>query len=96
MHAKATQNNAPLGAIDDDDQRMTIPSDLQQIANKVMASVIASENVLLNDLEKQLLHSKYIHCSANWTPVSGLLVNKPRKQNKRAVYPDQPQRGYPA
>ena len=96
MHAKATQNNAPLGAIDDDDQRMTIPSDLQQIANKVMASVIASENVLLNDLEKQLLHSKYIHCSANWTPVSGLLVNKPRKQSKRAVYPDQPQRGYPA
>ena len=95
MHAKATQHSAPLGTIDEWDQRMSIPSDLQTIAEKIINAAMAGQNVVLSGEEKRFLHSRYIHCSANWTSSSGLMVNKPRSQNQRAVYEDQPQRGYP-
>ena len=95
MHAKATQHNASLGAIDELDQRMSIPSDLQPIANKVIRSAMAGQSAELTEVEKRFLHSRYIHSSAHWTSTYGFMVNKPRSRNQRAVYEDQPQRGYP-
>ena len=95
MHEKATQQNAPLGDIDDLDQRMSIPSELQAIANKIISSAVAGHNPILSEAENRFLHSRYIHSSANWTSTYGFMVNKPRSGNQRAVYEDQPQRGYP-
>ncbi|WGK61455.1 DUF2235 domain-containing protein [Halopseudomonas sp. SMJS2] len=95
MHAKAIQHNAPLGAIDELDRRMNIPADLQPIAHKVISSAMTGQSAELSQAEKRFLHSRYIHSSANWTSTYGFMVNKPRSGNQRAVYSDQPQRGYP-
>ncbi|PKM29140.1 MAG: type IV secretion protein Rhs [Gammaproteobacteria bacterium HGW-Gammaproteobacteria-11] len=96
MHAKGVQHGVPFGAIDDDDQRFKVPSDLQPIAAKVMDAALAGQNAMLDEVEKRFLHSRYIHTSANWVPTFGFMVNKPRANYVRAIYDDIPQRGYPA
>jgi len=96
MHMKAVQSDAPLGSIDEMDKRISIPNDLKLIAEKIISSAAAGKNAALTAEEKRFLHSHYIHSSANWTSTSGFMVNKPRRDNQRAVYDDQPQRGYPA
>lgn len=96
MHAKAACNGVPLDVLNDRDPRFSIPFELQALADKIIASAMSGENLSLNNSEKRFLHGKYIHSSANWTSRSGLLVNKPRANNKRATYEDRPQPGYPA
>lgn len=95
MYAKATQNGAPFDVLSEQDERFSIPSDLQSIAEKIITSAIAGQNAVLSEAEQRFLHSRYIHNSANWTSTHGFLINKPRRGNQRAVYEDQPQRGYP-
>ncbi|WP_285276055.1 phospholipase effector Tle1 domain-containing protein [Halopseudomonas bauzanensis] len=95
MHAKAIQNGAPLDVLSERDARFSIPSDLKPIADKVISSAMAGKSAELSETEKRFLHGRYIHCSANWTSTYGFMLNKPRSQNQRAVYEDQPQRGYP-
>ncbi|WP_285260116.1 phospholipase effector Tle1 domain-containing protein [Halopseudomonas bauzanensis] len=95
MHAKAIQNGAPLDVLSERDERFSIPSDLQPIADKVISSAMAGQSAVLSTTEKRFLHGRYIHSSANWTSTYGFMLNKPRSQNQRAVYEDQPQRGYP-
>ncbi|MFN3581095.1 MAG: PAAR domain-containing protein [Pseudomonas sp.] len=95
MHAKGVQQGVPFGAIDDDDQRFKVPSDLQPIAAKVMDAALAGQNAMLDEAEKRFLHTRYIHTSANWVPTFGFMVNKPRANYVRAIYDDIPQRGYP-
>jgi len=70
-----------------------IPADLSTIADKIAAYARGGANTL-TAAERQLLHAKYIHLSANWTPVKGLLVNKPAS-NVRLIYNNKPQEGYP-
>ncbi|MGN5518004.1 PAAR domain-containing protein [Halopseudomonas sp. Lyrl_26] len=95
MHAKAIQNGAPLDVLSERDERFSIPSDLKPIADKVISSAMAGQSAVLSTTEKRFLHGRYIHSSANWTSTYGFMLNKPRSQNQRAVYEDQPQRGYP-
>ncbi|WP_150301749.1 PAAR domain-containing protein [Pseudomonas profundi] len=94
MHAKATEDHAAFKPLPETPV-FAIPEDLKPIADKVIYSAMAGRSATLDKIERRFLHSKYIHSSANWSSVSGLLVNKPRNQNKRALYADRPQRGYP-
>jgi len=94
MHMKAIAHNASLKPIPDT-QAFAIPSDLRPIADKVITSAMAGQSAELSETEKRFLHGHYIHSSANWTSTYGFMLNKPRSQNQRAVYEDQPQRGYP-
>ncbi|WP_285275713.1 hypothetical protein [Halopseudomonas bauzanensis] len=95
MHMKAIAHNASLKPIPDT-QAFAIPADLLPIADKVIGSAMAGKSAELSEAEKRFLHGRYIHSSANWTSTYGFMLNKPRSQNQRAVYEDQPQRGYPA
>ena len=94
MHMKAIAHNASLKPIPDT-QAFAIPSDLRPIADKVIGSAMSGRSAELSEAEKRFLHGCYIHSSANWTSTYGFMLNKPRSQNQRAVYEDQPQRGYP-
>ncbi|MEH6491581.1 PAAR domain-containing protein [Halopseudomonas sp.] len=89
MHAKALESNVPLDSLNGQDSRFSIPSDLQPIADKVIAAAMEGENAVLSDGEKRYLHGRYIHASANWNAQWGFFPNKPRTDNKRAVYKDQ-------
>ncbi len=95
MHMKAATHNAPLKPLPDT-QAFAIPRDLLAIATKIINAAAAGRSAELTGDEKHFLHRVYIHSSANWTSSSGFLVNKPRRDNRRAVYEDKPQRGYPA
>jgi uncharacterized Zn-binding protein involved in type VI secretion len=95
MHAKASNSGVPFDQINDTDKRFAIPPDLGPIAEKVFSACMAGHNPDLSDEEKRFLHSRYIHSSANWVPVKGFMANKPRHGFIRAVYPDEPQSGYP-
>jgi len=89
MHAKALESNVPFDSLNEQDSRFSIPSDLQPIADKIIAAAMEGENAVLSDGEKRYLHGRYIHASANWNAQWGFFPNKPRTDNKRAVYKDQ-------
>lgn len=95
MHAKASNSGVPFDQINDTDKRFAIPPDLGPIADKVFSACMAGHNPNLSDEERGFLHSRYIHSSANWVPVKGFMANKPRHDFIRAIYPDEPQSGYP-
>ncbi|WP_321350252.1 PAAR domain-containing protein [Halopseudomonas oceani] len=95
MHSKAASSGVPLDTMNDADKRFTIPPDLKPIANKVYAACMMGCSPILSEQEKRFLHGRYIHSSANWVPVRGFMANKPRHDFIRAVYPDEPQNGYP-
>jgi hypothetical protein len=63
--------------------------------DKVLGQALAGAEVRLDAEQERLLRSRYIHQSAHWAPSGILLVNKPAPGNKRNVYPDHPQKGYP-
>jgi type VI secretion system secreted protein VgrG len=46
-------------------------------------------------MDERHLRARYIHLSAHWTPIKGLLINKPAPSG-RLVYANQPQKDYPA
>ena len=95
MHAKASIAAVPFGALNEADRRFAVPSDLEPIADKVFSACMAGHSPILSIDEKRFLHSRYIHSSANWVPVKGFMANKPRHDFIRAIYPDEPQSGYP-
>jgi len=94
MHSLAQQHGAPFGAIDEEDDRISIPADLKPIADKVIARAMHGTMANLTAAESRFLQSRYIHRSANWTTSRGVLINRPR-EGGRAIYPDKPQKGYP-
>ena len=67
--------------------------DLQTINEKLLTYAQGSRYTLSEEQER-LLWATYIHLSANWTPVKGLLLNKPAP-NRRLAYNNKPQQGYP-
>ena len=95
MHMKGLAHGVPFDVLSEQEDSFRIPASLQPIADKIINAAMIGQNAVLSDEEKRFLHAHYIHCSANWTSTSGLMVNKPRKGNQRAVYEDKPQRGYP-
>ncbi|WOD13286.1 PAAR domain-containing protein [Pseudomonas sp. NyZ704] len=94
MHRLATRHGATFQPIDESDERMSIPAELGPIANKIISYAQRGLSAPLTANESRFLHGYYIHRSANWTTSRGLLLNRPRPGG-RAVYPDQPQKGYP-
>ncbi|PAU86753.1 type IV secretion protein Rhs [Pseudomonas sp. WN033] len=94
MHQLASQHGAVFEPIDDSDTRFQIPEDLQPIADKIIAAALQGRSAKLTEDDWRLLHARYIHLSAHWTPSEGILVHRPRSGG-RAIYPHQPQRGYP-
>lgn len=86
MHARALVGGAPFDLLSQHDRRFAIPADLAPIASKVIAAASNRESYFLSDTEKQFLHGRYIHASANWNARQGFFVNKPRAENERAIY----------
>ncbi|SEG68446.1 PAAR domain-containing protein [Halopseudomonas aestusnigri] len=95
MHAKGLAYGVPFDTINEHDARFTIPADLKPIADKVYAAAMIGISPALSRDEQRFLHSRYIHCSANWNPVKTFMANKPRDGFTRAIYPDKKQKGYP-
>ena len=89
MHAKALEGGAPFDIISEHDDRFSIPTDLQPIADKVIAAAMDGKTADLSDSERHYLHGRYIHASAHWNARWGFFPNKPRTDNKRAIYDDQ-------
>ncbi|UCP00458.1 type VI secretion system tip protein VgrG [Metapseudomonas lalkuanensis] len=92
MHELALQHDVPFREIPDTAQ-LAIPEDLQPIADKILAYARGASNSLTHS-DNQLLHSRYIHLSAHWTPSKGLLISKP-VPNRRLAFNNKPQEGYP-
>lgn len=93
MRELAAQNNVPLRPIQDRDPALAFPTELQNIADKLMAYAQGGRYGLEEE-DERLLWSRYIHLSAHWTPSSGLLISKPAP-NVRLTYNNKPQQGYP-
>ena len=92
MHQLASSAGVALDELPHEDRNY--PPDLEPIAEKIIQSATAGRRALLTKDERRVLHSRYIHMSANWTTTKGILVNRPRESG-RAIYRDQPQKGYP-
>ncbi|NUT78865.1 DUF2235 domain-containing protein, partial [Pseudomonas sp. C1C7] len=75
---------------------LALPEDLQPIAARILDQVLEGNEVSLDPEQERLLRRRYIHQSAHWVPSAKfVLVSKPAKDNKRSVYPNLPQKGYP-
>ncbi|MEH6563801.1 MAG: PAAR domain-containing protein [Halopseudomonas sp.] len=85
MHSKAISHEAPFKPIPETPV-FIVPPPLMPIAEKIISAALAGDVVSLSESEKRFLHGSYIHCSANWNARQGFFVNKPRAENKRAVY----------
>lgn len=92
MRELALAYGVPLTAIPDI-PRYKLPAELTPIADKLLAQA-KGEATSLTEMETRLLWGRYIHLSANWTPSSGFLINRPAEGGRR-VFAHQPQEGYP-
>jgi type VI secretion system secreted protein VgrG len=72
-----------------------LPDELKPIAETILQQALDGKEVELNPTDQALLRARYIHQSAHWVPTMGMLISRPASQNRRRVYPDEPQKGYP-
>lgn len=90
----AMEHDVPF-ASPDDRPELALPEELRPIAKRILEQVRARQPVALDPEQERLLHSRYIHRSAHWTPTHGLLLNKPAAAEVRIVHPHCPQPRYP-
>jgi type VI secretion system secreted protein VgrG len=95
MRELAVKGGVPFDVIDDEDSRFKLPDDLQAISARILDQVMSGNEVNLDPEQERLLLGKYIHQSAHWGTIFGVLANKPARENVRNVYPNTPQKGYP-
>jgi len=93
MRELAVQYAVPFSVIDENDEAAKLPPELQSVAEKILVFALKSGCSLL-PAENRLLWDRYIHLSAHWTPSSGLLLSKPAP-NRRLIFNNKPQEGYP-
>lgn len=93
MRELAVQYGVPFDFIEEHESAIAIPGEIQDIADKLM-SYAQGQPYGLSEENERLLRARYIHLSANWTPKSGLMINKPAP-NVRLAYNNKPQPGYP-
>jgi type VI secretion system secreted protein VgrG len=75
---------------------LALPEELLPIATQILEQTLAGNTeVRLNADQERLLRSRYIHQSAHWIPSGIFIPHQPAKGNRRNVYPDHPQKGYP-
>ncbi|MCY1281435.1 hypothetical protein D9M70_302450 [compost metagenome] len=92
MRELALQHAVPFTDIPDT-PKYALPVELAPIADKLLAQARGG-TASLSAAENRLLRGRYIHLSANWTPRSGLLINRPAEGGRR-VFANLPQEGYP-
>jgi len=95
MRELAVIAGVPFDLLDDEDARFKLPEDLREISARVLDQVISGNEVKLDLEQERLLLGKYIHQSAHWGTVVGVLVNRPARHSIRNVHPNAPQVGYP-
>lgn len=93
MRELAAAHGVPLRPIQDKDPQLALPADLHAI-NEHLLAYAQGARYSLSEEDQHLLWASYIHLSANWSPVKGLLLNKPAP-NRRLAYNNKPQEGYP-
>ncbi|MGH8417183.1 MAG: DUF2345 domain-containing protein, partial [Pseudomonas sp.] len=74
---------------------LRLPQELQPIAASIREQIETNDDIKLDPEQEALLRARYIHCSAHWSPVLGAMVHKPARHERRNVYPNRPQKGYP-
>jgi type VI secretion system secreted protein VgrG len=94
MRELGVRHGVPFKNLDERPQ-WALPEELKPIAETILKQVMAGTEVKLAPEQEALLRARYIHQSAHWTPSKTLMINKPVSLNRRYVYPDQPQKGYP-
>ncbi|MBB2888905.1 MULTISPECIES: type VI secretion system tip protein TssI/VgrG [Pseudomonas] len=98
MRELAVRHDVPFGIIDANDPKLALPDDLVPIHKKLQAYALgetAVEGLTLQ--ERALLRSRYIHISASWnaardfnsSDMSVFFINRPAKDNKRVVHPNE-------
>lgn len=95
MHTLAVQAGAAFRAIDEADPDLTIPSALQAIADKLLATAEQGRAISLTPAEQELLWAHYIHQSDSWNVYPGMsgglnvqFVDRPTEAGHRARYPN--------
>ena len=93
MHALARDAGAPFEALDEHDPQYAIPASLTLTANKLLAYARGQSALNLSPEELALLKAHYLHQSAHWNIYPGEsgamtahFVNRPAKDNKRAIH----------
>ena len=93
MHALARDAGAPFEALDEHDPQYAIPASLTRIADKLLAYARGQSVLNLSSEELTLLKAHYLHQSAHWNIYPGEsgamtahFVNRPAKDNKRAIH----------
>jgi type VI secretion system secreted protein VgrG len=96
MRELGVRHGVPFDVINDADIRFKLPEELQPVAAHILEQALAATTeVRLNADQERLLRSRYIHQSAHWIPSGIFIPHQPAKGNRRNVYPDHPQKGYP-
>lgn len=92
MHALARDGGAPLRPIPENPE-MALPPVLNEIADKLLAFARGQSALNLSTEEMTLLRAHYLHQSAHWNIYPGEsgamtahFVNRPGKNNKRAIH----------
>jgi type VI secretion system secreted protein VgrG len=95
MRELGVRHGVPFDVISNTDKRFQLPEELQPISEQILEQALAGKEIRLAPADEALLKVRYIHQSAHWTPSGALMISKPAAMNRRYVYPDHPQRGYP-
>jgi type VI secretion system secreted protein VgrG len=97
MRELAARNDVPFHAIKDKDPKLSLPAELQPIAQKLMAYALGETRHLGLSLdEDELLVRRYIHQSAHWNAVHDynesrldiVFINRPAENHVRLVHPN--------
>jgi type VI secretion system secreted protein VgrG len=98
MRELAVRHDVPFEIIEDNDPKLALPDELEPIYKKLLKYALGESSVAgLTSEETVLLRTRYIHLSANWnaakdlnsSDMSVVFINRPAKENQRAVHPNE-------
>jgi type VI secretion system secreted protein VgrG len=97
MRELAARNDVPFRVINDKDQTLALPGELQTIAQKLMTYALGeTRSPGLSVFEEELLYQRFIHLSAKWNAAKGwnnsdlniVFIDRPAENDKRVVHPN--------
>ena len=97
MRELAVRNGVVFGSIDLNDDRMALPSELQQVAAKLQSFALGESYASLTAEETSLLRRRYIHLSSHWNAAKGwnnsdlgvVFINRPAENYRRMEHPNE-------
>ncbi|MFJ4248444.1 hypothetical protein [Pseudomonas sp. NPDC089741] len=98
MRELAVENDVPFAEISDNDPRLALPTELDEISEKLMAYALGKTKTIgLTLQQEQLLFQRYVHLSDNWNAAKGLnnsdlgilFINRPNDNLLRTVHPNE-------